>query len=232
MVLDRPQNDHVPPGYGVLRRLLRLLQTLVQAHAHDCANVSVFFRAAYLFGFKPWDSGVPPPELVAVVEGPERLAPAKSLDLGCGTGTNSIYMAQHGWEATGVDFVPRAISSARRKAAAAGASPRLLVGDVTRLPELGIGTGYSLLLDLGCFHSIPDERRDDYVRGATTVAAPGATMLIFGFVRGQKPTRVGPRGFGESEVSERFGAGWQMVSETKGGPMFGASASWYRLSRS
>jgi cyclopropane fatty-acyl-phospholipid synthase-like methyltransferase len=194
--------------------------------------MSVFFRAAYLLGFKPWDSGVPPPELVAVVEGPDSLAPARSLDLGCGTGTNSIYMAQHGWEATGVDFVPRAIKVAKRKAAAAGASPRLLVGDVTRLPELGIGTGYGLLLDLGCFHSIPDERRDDYVRGATSVAAAGATMLIFGFVRGEKPTRVGPRGFSDGEVTQRFRVGWQMMSETKGGPMFGASASWYRLRRS
>jgi len=52
--------------------------------------MSVFFRAAYLFGFKPWDTGVPPPELVSVVEGNDRLVPGKALDLGCGTGTNSI----------------------------------------------------------------------------------------------------------------------------------------------
>jgi len=108
----------------------------------------------------------------------------------------------------------------------------LLVGDVTRLPDLGIGIGYGLLLDLGCFHSIPDDRRDDYAGGATSVAAAGATMLIFGLVRGEKPSRVGPRGFGDGEVSQRFGAGWQMVSETKGGPMFGATATWYRLRRS
>jgi methylase of polypeptide subunit release factors len=85
--------------------------------------MSVFFRAAYLLGFKPWDSGVPPPELVAVVEGKDSLAPGKALDLGCGTGTNCIYMARHGWEATGVDFVPRAISAATRKAVVAGVSP-------------------------------------------------------------------------------------------------------------
>ena len=34
-----------------------------------CVGVSFFFRAAYLVGFKPWDSGVPPPKLIAVVEG-------------------------------------------------------------------------------------------------------------------------------------------------------------------
>lgn len=117
--------------------------------------MSVFFRAAYLLGFKPWDSGVPPPKLVAAVEGPERVTPGKALDLGCGTGTNCVYLAQHGWQATGVDFVPRAIAMARWKAEAAAVSPRLVVGDVTRLGSLGIGTGYGLLLDLGCFHSIP-----------------------------------------------------------------------------
>src|SRR6266852_7972549 len=51
-----------------------------------CVRVSFFFRAAYLVGFKPWDSGVPPPQLVAVVEGSDALLPQKALDLGCGTG--------------------------------------------------------------------------------------------------------------------------------------------------
>src|SRR5438128_3257238 len=137
------------------------MDTLSRSARRRCSQaMSMFFRAAYLFGFKPWDSGVPPPELVSVVEGPERLTPGHALDLGCGTGTNSIYLAQHGWQTTGIDFVPRAINAARRKAAAAGVSPRFIVGDVTRLTELGVGSGYDLLLDLGCFHSIPETGRD------------------------------------------------------------------------
>jgi cyclopropane fatty-acyl-phospholipid synthase-like methyltransferase len=193
--------------------------------------VSVFFRAAYLFGFKPWDSGVSPPELVAVVEGPDRLAPGKALDLGCGTGTNCVYLAQHGWDVTGVDFVPRAIGAARRKAAAAKVAPRLLVGDVTRLSELGVGTGYGLLFDLGCFHSIPDARRDAYVSAATAAADPGATMLMFCFIRPAQPSRMAPRGVAPGEVAERFAPGWDLAVEEKGRPMFGSDAVWYRLRR-
>jgi len=193
--------------------------------------VSLFFRAAYVFGFKPWDSGVPPPELVSAVEGPERLPAAKALDLGCGTGTNSIYLAQHGWETTGIDFVPRAVAMARRKAESARVSPRLLVGDVTRLAGMRVGADYSLLLDLGCFHSIPDARRDAYVRGVMEVAGSGATFLLFCFVRGAKASRIGPRGVAPGEVAERFGAGWEVTSEDHGGPMFGADAVWYRLRR-
>ena len=166
-----------------------------------CVGVSFFFRAAYLVGFKPWDSGVPPPQLVAVVEGSDALLPEKALDLGCGTGTNSIYMARHGWDVTGIDFVPRAVTVAKRKAAEAQASPRLMVGDVTRLTELGIGTDYSLLLDLGCFHSIPDAGRDAYVRGVTALARAGATLLIFGFVRGNgRASRIGPLGLAPAAV--------------------------------
>ena len=193
--------------------------------------MSVFFRAAYLFGFKPWDTGVPPPELVSVVEGEDRFAPGKALDLGCGTGTNSIYLAQHGWEVTGIDFVPRAIGATRRKAAVAGASPTFIVGDVTRLTELGVGSGYALLLDLGCFHSIPDIGRDAYVRGATEVAPPGAVMLLFCAVRGDKPQRIGPRGVALGEVAERFASGWDLVGEDAGRPILGCFSAWYRLRR-
>jgi SAM-dependent methyltransferase len=191
--------------------------------------VSLFFRAAYLFGFKPWDSGIPPPELVAVVEGTEGLAPGKALDLGCGTGTNCIYLAEHGWEATGVEFVPRAIGAARRKAVAAGVSPRFVEGDVTRLTELGLGAGYDLLLDLGCFHSIPDVGRDAYVSGATAVAEPGAAMLLFCAVRRERPPRVGPRGVARGEVAQRFASGWEITAEEEGRPMLGCDTAWYRL---
>jgi len=193
--------------------------------------MSLFFRAAYRFGFKPWDSGVPPPELVEAVEGKDALTPGRALDLGCGTGTNCIYLAQHGWEAIGVDFVPRAIAAARRKAAATGVSPRFLSGDVTRLSELGLAPGFGLVLDLGCFHSLTDAGRDAYIKGAEGLASPGATMLLFCLVLRDKPPRIGPRGVKRGEVAQRFSTGWELSAETEGRPMGGWDAAWYRLRR-
>jgi len=193
--------------------------------------VSLFFRAAYLVGLKPWDSSVMPPELVAVVEGDGHLPPGRFLDVGCGPGSNSIYMAEKGWDVTGVDFVPRAIAMARRKLAAGDVKAGFLVGDVTRLGELGLEPGFDFVFDKGCFHSIPDELRDAYVSSVTPLARPGATMLMFCFVRGDKPSRVGPRGVDRTEVARRFASGWEMVSETNG-PGFGRlGAAWYRLLR-
>ena len=188
--------------------------------------MNLFFRIAYLVGFKPWDRGVSPPELVEVVEGPQALPPGKALDLGSGIGTNAIYMAQHGWDVTAIDFTPRAVGAARKKAAAAGVQPRILEGDVTRLETLGVGRGYSLLLDLGCYHSIPYAGRPAYARGVTAAAAPGATMLLFGFAPGQM--RFGPAGMTRTEIEERF-LHWSIEAATPGTDRI--LTWWYRLRR-
>jgi SAM-dependent methyltransferase len=188
--------------------------------------LSLFFRAAYLFGFKPWDGDVAP-ELASFVE---QNPPGKSLDIGCGTGTQTVYLAEKGWDATGVDFVPRAINSARTKAARAGVAPRLVVGDVTRLTGLGIGHDFGLLFDKGCFHSIGEDKRAQYVRQAGAVAATGATMLLFGFTRGDRGSPIGPAGLLAGEVKDRFASAWDLTDEQTGQGIAGYSASaWYTL---
>jgi SAM-dependent methyltransferase len=168
------------------------------------------YRTAYLLGLKVWDRGLPTADLVELVEAAS--APGRALDLGCGTGTDSIYLAQHGWDVTGVDMVPRALAIARRKAEAAGVSPRLVEGDVTRLRDFGVGDGYALLLDFGCFHTLPPDRRDAYVESVSEVAAPGAMFLLYGF---RRPPRLAPMqaGLTAEEVNERFSSrGWEALN--------------------
>jgi SAM-dependent methyltransferase len=187
---------------------------------------SIMYRFFYLVGFKPWDSGVPPPELVSAVDGPNALQPGRAIDLGCGTGTNAVYLARHGWEVTAVDLVGRPLRAARRKAQAAAVSPRFVQGDVTRLPELGVGGGYRLFLDLGCYHGVPLARRDAYADGVTRAAEPGATVLLFGFGRGAM--RPGPLGTSAEELRERF-QGWTLRDATRGTDRI--ETWWYRLER-
>ena len=52
---------------------------------------------------------------------------------------------------------------------------RWIEGDVTRLPELGIGGGYTLLLDAGCVHGLDAAARAAYAAGIHAAAAPGAS---------------------------------------------------------
>ena len=181
----------------------------------------LFFQFAYLFGFKPWDSGVPPPELVELIEGPKPLQRGRALDIGCGTGTNCKYLLDHGWDVTGVDFVPRALAVAKRKAPGA----KLLIGDVTRLRDLGVSGPFDLMLDLGCFHAIPDARRDAYVDEVSHVAAPGATLLMFAFGEKGRGTPIAT----EEEIRRRFSGAFDVAEVRPGRPF--RKQTWYRMIR-
>ena len=181
-----------------------------------------FFEFAYLFGSKPWDSGISPPELIEVVEGPKALPAGRALDIGCGTGTNCKYFLDHGWDVTGVDYVPRAIRVAKRKAPGA----RLLVGDVTKLAELGITGPFDLMLDIGCFHAIPYDRRAADAEETATVARAGGTLLMFAF--GEKGA-VGAPIATEQQIREHFSKDFKMVEVRPGLPE--RKQTWYRMER-
>jgi len=158
----------------------------------------------------PWDIEGPHPELVRLVES-GRLGPCRAIDMGCGAGDNVIYLAQQGFEVTGVDISPLAISKARRKAQAAGVSPTFLVGDVTNLT--GVKGPFDLVVDNGCLHSlVGNPARDGYVWTVLRLIRPGSRYFLRCFVRDPRQ-RFGCwffRGLSgldltKSEVERRFG---------------------------
>ena len=69
----------------------------------------VLYRLLYRSGLVFWQRSAPPADLVALVEGPAALRPGRALELGCGTGTDTTYLATHGWDVTAVDMVPKAL---------------------------------------------------------------------------------------------------------------------------
>ena len=156
--------------------------------------------------FNPKSTDSPDDAVVELVEGERGLPPGRALDLGCGSGRHSIYLARHGWDVTGVDLVRDAVESARVKANAAGVRPRLLQGDVTELAALGITGQHDLIVDAGCFHGLPTRMRDAYVPEVTRLAAPGAMLLILGLAK--HPVLKGVKA---DELRTRF-QGWNLVS--------------------
>jgi SAM-dependent methyltransferase len=192
---------------------------------------NLVFRRMYRRGFTPWDSGVPPPELVEVIEGARRLPAGRGLDLGCGTGTTAVYMASKGWAPTGIDFVPRAIRVARARAAGAHLSVSFFVGDVTRLHQLPVEPGFDLLFDQGCFHSLPEAAQPAYAREITRMARRGATFLLYAFGRQPEAHRrpFFPKGITPDEVRARF-TDFDLVEARPGTDPFGSH--WYTLRRS
>jgi SAM-dependent methyltransferase len=173
------------------------------------ASKQLLFKTFYWLGFTPWDEHPLAASLVRLVEGDDALPPGTALDLGCGTGDSSIYLAKHGWRVTGVDFVGKALDKARTKAAARQAEVNFLQADVTRLSSEGVGSDFGLIVDNGCLHGMSDADRDAYVREVTAVAATDAHLLIVGFSPG---TTRPVRGITEAEVERRFAADWTLVS--------------------
>jgi ubiquinone/menaquinone biosynthesis C-methylase UbiE len=176
------------------------------------ASKHTLFRIFYRIGFTPWDGHPIAANLQDMVEGTSDQPPlpaGSALDLGCGTGDSSIYLAQHGWKVTGIDFVPKALDKARAKAGAAGLSINFVQADVTHLSQAGIGANFPLIVDNGCLHNMSDNDRDAYVREVSAVAAPDARLLIVAFLPGG---RFGVRGLEPAEMERRFASTWTLLS--------------------
>lgn len=154
----------------------------------------------WYFRKPPWDSGISPPELHEFI----RTHPAgRAIDLGCGTGTNVITLARAGWQVTGVDFAPRAIRIAGKKVKQAGIQADLCVGDVTKLKD--ISGPFDLALDIGCFHGLHQQGKQDYIAQLERILAPNGFWLVYGFFR-PRPHHA-PPGLVEADIdliSSRF----------------------------
>ncbi len=189
----------------------------------------LFFWWRYLTGRAPWDTGQTPPEVVSLIE-KEALPPGRAVDLGCGTGTNTVYLAEHGWNAVGLDFVAKAIRTARRKAAQRGLTDRtrFVVGDATRLSPHDLGGRFDLALDIGCGHGLPEEARSQYARTLADLVRPGGTLMLYMF----RPTPERPRGMEPDAVGSLFAPAFDVVwSDLGEDSASGSRSAWYRLIR-
>ena len=143
----------------------------------------LFFDFQYRLSRPPWDSNITPPEVVAYIEKTCKVSEtsqvSRALDLGCGTGTNSIYLAQHGFTVVGVDFSAKAIATARAKAHRANVTVEFHVADVTRLDFLREPFGF--VLDIGCLHALDTAARPRYAEYLARLACPNAVFMLYAF---------------------------------------------------
>ncbi|MFC7622905.1 class I SAM-dependent methyltransferase [Microlunatus sp. GCM10028923] len=70
-------------------------------------------------------------ELLVPLIGPE---PQRVADLGCGTGSLAILLAEAGHQVTGIDFSPEMIKRSRSKIGSLTPAPEFLVGDASEPP--------------------------------------------------------------------------------------------------
>jgi SAM-dependent methyltransferase len=185
-----------------------------------------FFDLHYVLDRVPWDTEITPPEVVELVEG-ESLPAGRALDLGCGTGTNCVYLARHGWQAVGVDFSAMAVWRARRRARQVEVDCRFYRADVTDL--LFLEGLFDFVLDIGCLHSVPSDRWEQYAMGVIRLLRPGGLYMLYAFV--PRPDRPGARGISPEEVRDLFGPAFVVERQEGGDDPTGPSSAWYWLRR-
>jgi SAM-dependent methyltransferase len=134
-----------------------------------------FYEIGYRYFRMPWEIG-PREELVTLVEN-ARIPPGRAIDLGCGTGSNAIFLAQHGFEVTGVDFSASAIEKAEAKAEAAGVEVRFVVDDLTDLRQ--VAGPFDFLLDYGVLDDLRARDRERYVENVLPLTRPGSQFLLW-----------------------------------------------------
>ena len=104
------------------------------------------------------------------------LVPGRALDLGCGEGRNSVWLAEQGWTVTAVDFSEVGISKGREMASKRGVEVAWVVEDLNRYEPAE--QAFDLVIDF-YIHIPPDERKA-LVHKAAQAVAPGGTLLVVG----------------------------------------------------
>jgi SAM-dependent methyltransferase len=182
----------------------------------------------------PWDLGRPQPAFVRLAE--QGLLTGQVLDVGCGTGEQTLLAASSGAEALGVDVSPLALEQARGKAAARGipaaaggqigpaaaggqigpaaaggqiGTARFEVADALSLGDLGLS--FDTVIDSGLFHVFDDDNRARYVASLASVLRPGGHLYLMCF-SDRQPGTFGPRRVSQDELRAAFGDGWTILA--------------------
>lgn len=124
----------------------------------------------------PWVHDGPTPALVDFVEG-GAVSPCKAIDLGCGTGTNTIYLAEQGFEVTGADISRKAIEIAQTNAKAKGVECRFIAADILGNVGEVVGDRFEFALAWQVLHHIFPEKRGIFVRNVHGLLNDGARFL-------------------------------------------------------
>ena len=162
-----------------------------------------------------WDIHQPQPEIVSLVKNGE--VNGDILDVGCGTGENSIYLAREGFKVVGVDFSSSAIQEAKKRAESRGVNVSFEVADALKLQELGCT--FDTIIDSFLFHGFTHRQRLSFVQSLSLAIRHGGTYFMLSI--GDEPTTMWRRmlhlvrnwkkiGMTRREIDNYFKDGWRV----------------------
>jgi len=122
----------------------------------------------------PWTKTEPPQELIELIER-GKITPCKAIDMGCGEGFYSIYLASKGFDVLGIDLSERAIQYAKENAARRGVKVRFVAMDIDDLGKLT--EKFDFILEWSLLHQITPQQREEYVKDAAKILNRGGKYL-------------------------------------------------------
>jgi methyl halide transferase len=162
---------------------------------------------SYRDGNLPWDTGRPSSELQCLFSR-NMIQPCRALELGCGTGTNSVWLAQQGFDVTGIDLAPLAVERAKERAHAAGIKVQFVVADVLHLPNLD--GPFAFFFDRGCYHAVRRNAPEQYAPAvARQLASGGRGLILAGNAR--EPHDPGPPVVTDEQIRDELGLAFQIL---------------------
>lgn len=140
----------------------------------------------------------PPNSYLTAVAGD--LPPGLALDAGCGHGSETLWLAAHGWRVTAVDFSAAALAQGRATAEAAGPD----IAERIEWVEADLGnwkprTGHYDLVASLYVHVAGSV--EEMVRRMAAAVSPGGTLLLVGHLPIDPSTGAATRAAGQSQVS-------------------------------
>lgn len=181
----------------------------------------------YQSGPVPWDQADPPPEVITTVP---TLPVGRALDLGCGLGRATFFMARLGWQVDGVDFIAQAVAEATARATQAGLADKahFHLGSVAE-PDF-LTDSYDFALDVGCAHGLNSAELQTYHRSLLRLLKPGAVYLLFAHLNEIEPppptAEETRRWLDENELQALFAAGFVLERAEYGQTQVGDQAPW------
>jgi SAM-dependent methyltransferase len=182
-------------------------QNNMAERAHD-------WHQHYATGQPPWDSGTPSLEMQRVIA-EYNVAPQRTLEVGCGTGTNAVWLAQQGFQVTAVDLVPLAIERAIARAKATGVKVDFLAANLLDSAAIGklVANGpYPFVFDRGVYHCLREENCLAFRDGISRLTATRSMyLLLAGNANDPSPPRQGPPRVKAEEMLAELGPLFELV---------------------
>jgi SAM-dependent methyltransferase len=191
----------------------RPLPTGILPHGPQGMQLIERWDRAYRDGRRPaWDTGIPAGDLKEAVENGS-IRPGRTVVLGCGSGTNAIYLASKGFDVTAIDVAPTCLGIAEEKANKAGVRVRWVLADVLNLPQM---EPFDFIFDRGCYHNVRYVDATAFVESVRRLSHPGTRFFILSL------NRDGPPGVREQTMRDDFSSlfdfEWLRESNISTGP--------------